>query len=315
MTEREWIESIPRFECSDGRNVNFSDEFIKNKLCNALSNENIICLARGEGRSRVLNDIVFHPEILFDWGEKSVHALLENKDEHLRNFCDPEIIDKDIMIHFITEYAEQLKQYYCKYRYLKRNEQDVNSFLDKLIEQINEEYNDAELLCIKEWLIYALHTMGEKNFKKVTPCISCSCGTNRFNIAQKFGCGRNNNYFVIMDCWVDKREEGSAYKRTEYVNAVLKKYGLNWFYNIHNEIMLKYGIFPQQLVGYYLLDRNSTYKYVINRHYVDEWERNSEFEIGDPIYFEQIIDFNNLGPYNTIYEYDGRCFSIAARRR
>jgi hypothetical protein len=48
---------------------------------------------------------------------------------------------------------------------------------------------------------------------------------------------------------------------------------------------------------------------------VDEWERNSKFEIGDPIYFEQIIDFKNVGPYNTIYEYDGRSFSIAARRR
>lgn len=315
MSEREWIESISKFECSDGRQLILSDKFIKNKLLNALTNENIICLARGEGRSRILNDIVFHPEILFDWGEKSVHALLENKDEHLRRFCDPEIIDKDIMIHYITEYAEELKQYYCRYRYLNGNERDVNIFLDKLIEQISREYNNTDLLCVKEWLIYALHTMGEKDFKKITPCISCSCGANRFDIAQKFGRGRNNNYFVVMDCWVDKTEEGSAYKRTEYVNAVLRKYGLNWFYNIHNEIMLKYGIFPQQLVGYYLLDRNSTYKYVINRHYVDEWERNSDFEIGDPIYFEQIIDFNNLGPYNTIYEYDGRSFSIAARRR
>lgn len=219
------------------------------------------------------------------------------------------------MIYYITEYAEQLKQYYRRYSYLHGNELDVNIFLDKLIEQISREYNNTDLLCVKEWLIYALHTMGEKNFKKITPCISCSCGTNRFDIAQKFGRGRNNNYFVIMDCWVDKREEGCAYKRTEYVNTVLRKYGLNWFYNKHNEIMLKYGIFPQQLVGYYLLDRNSTYKYVINRHYVDEWERNTDFEIGDPIYFEQIIDFNNLGPYNTIYEYDGRSFSIAARRR
>ena len=314
MDEREMIESISKFECSDGRNLNLSDQFIKNKLCNALSNKNILCLARGEGRSGVLNDIVFHPEILFDWGEKSVHALLNNEDQHLRRFCDPGIIDKDIMEYYITKYAEQLKGYYYRYRYFKRSEQDVNRFLDKLKEQINEEYNEEELLCVKEWLIYALHTMGEKEFKKITPCISCSYGTNRFTIAHKFGLGHNNPYFVIMDCWVDKREEGRAYKRTEYVNEVLKKYGLDWFNNKNNEIMLKYGIFPQHLVGYYLLDRDSTYKYVINRHYVDEWERNSDFEIGDPIYFEQIIDFKNLGPYNTVYEYNGRSFSIAAKR-
>lgn len=316
MNERGWIKSISKFESSDGRKLKFPDEFIKDKLCNALLNENIVCLARGEGRSRILNDIVFHPEILFDWGEKSVHALLENKDEPLRTFCDPEIIDKDLIIYYITRYAEQLKQFYCRFRYLHGNEQDVDYFLNKLIKQIDEEDNDAELLCVKEWLMYALHTMGEKEFKRITPCISCTCGENRFNIARNFGRGRYNKYFVIMDCWVNKREDGTAYKRTEYVNTVLRKYGLSWFNNRHNEIMLKYGIFPQQLVGYYLMDSHSKYyKYVINRHYVDAWERSLEFEIGDPIYFDQIVDFKNLGPYNTIYEYDGRCFSIAARRR
>ena len=54
--------------------------------------------------------------------------------------------------------------------------------------------------------------MGEKEFKKITPCISCSYGTNRFNTAQRFGRGYKNNYFVLMDCWVDKTEEGRAYK-------------------------------------------------------------------------------------------------------
>ena len=32
MNEREWIESIPKFECSDGRQLKFTDEFIKDKL-------------------------------------------------------------------------------------------------------------------------------------------------------------------------------------------------------------------------------------------------------------------------------------------
>ena len=32
MNEREWVESIPKFECSDGRQLKFTDEFIKDKL-------------------------------------------------------------------------------------------------------------------------------------------------------------------------------------------------------------------------------------------------------------------------------------------
>lgn len=163
------------------------------------------------------------------------------------------------------------------------------------------------------------HTMGISEFKKISPCISCSYGEDRFKKAIKFGWGRRpyNKYCVIMDNWIHRHEEGIAYRRMEYVNEVLNRYGLKWFSNKHNEIMLKYGIFPQKLVGYYLLDRNldnKINKYVINKHYVDKWEEDEEFEIGQSLYFDQKIDFEKLGMYNTIYQYDGQAFTIAGRR-
>lgn len=314
MTEEELIQSIPRFECSEGSPLELDDNFLKGKLLNAIANRDIICLARGEGRSRALNDIVFHPEILFDWGEKSLHAFLEKKDERLRNFCDPGIVDKEVMIYYIEKYGENLKCFYERYVCLGRQESDVNTFMEQLIYIIRMETDNAKLLCIKDWLLYALHTMQEKEFSRITPCISCSYGDRRFDVAYKFGKGHYNNYFVVMDCWVERSEEGRSYKRADYVNKILSEYGLTWFPNRHNEIMLKYGIFPQQLVGYYFWDRGSLKKYVINKHYIDAWKENAAFEIGDPIYFEQTIDFEKLGPYNTVYEYNGRCFSIAGRR-
>ena len=76
--------------------------------------------------------------------------------------------------------------------------------------------------------------MGEKEFKQITPNISCSYGKNRFDIACRFGRGYKNNYFVVMDSWVNAREEGIAYKRTEYVNEILKQYDLRWFSNKNN---------------------------------------------------------------------------------
>lgn len=117
-----------------------------------------------------------------------------------------------------------------------------------------------------------------------------------------------------MDSWVERREEGISYKRTDYVRKILRQYGLDWFNNSNNEIMVKYGIFPQKLVGYYLCEERKILKYVINRHYVDEWERNRNFKIGDYIYFEQIVDFDRLGPYNTVYEYRKGRYSILDRR-
>lgn len=314
MTEYEIIEQIPRFESSDGRNLSFQDSFIKEKLHKATYNRDIICLARGDGRSRIINDIVFHPEILFDWGEKSMHAFLEDKDERLRAFCDPNMIDKDAMIYYINVYGNKLNEYSRKFKILSENTSHINDFVNNLIEEVNFEENTKKLVVLKEWLFYALHTMGEREFSRITPWLSCSFGETRFDTASKFGRGRENHYYVIMDSWVSKCEENNAYMSMDYVNSILKEYELKWFDNRNNEIMLKYGIFPQQLVGYYFFDRGVLEKYVINKHYVDEWERNLEFEIGEPVYFEQTIDFNKLGPYNSVYEYSRGAFSVVGRR-
>ena len=160
------IQSIPKFECSDGSPLRFEDEFFENKLMNALTNQNIICVARGEGRSRFLNDIIFHPEILFDWGEKSIHALLDKQDEKMRTFCDPEIVDKEVMIYYIRKYGQKLNLYYGQYKYLGCQEGDANDFVEQLINNVEVEDDVSKLLCIKEWLIYALHTMQEKEFRE-----------------------------------------------------------------------------------------------------------------------------------------------------
>lgn len=314
MTPAEMIDNIPRFESSDGQIRNLTDEFLKQKLHNAIVNPSIINLARGEGRSTALNDIVFHPEILFDWGEKSMHAFLDSQTNTLREFCDPNVVNKEMMIDYIHKYARYLERMIFKYHVLYVDG-DVHEKIERLINSVVSETNFEKLLCLKEWLIYAFHTMGVREFAKITPCISCSYGLERFRVAKRFGGyqGRNR-YYVIMDSWVNQIEEGITYKKTEYVNCILEEYGLKWFSNHHSEIMLKYAIFPQQLVGYYFVDNGEIIKYVINKHYVEEWNRNPEFEIGIPVYFDQDIDFKNLGPYNTVYQYYNGGFSIAGRR-
>ncbi len=314
MTAEEMIDNIPRFESSDGQIISLSDRFLKQKLHNALGNPSIINLARGEGRSTALNDIVFHPEILFDWGEKSMHAFLDSQSNTLREFCDPDVVNKEMMIEYINKYARHLVRMVDKHQEL-RVDGDVHEKIEQLIDIVINEENEEKLLRLKEWLIYAFHTMGVREFAKITPCISCSYGSERFEVARRFG-GYNgrNKYYVIMDNWVNQNEEGVTYKKTDYVNSILEDCGLKWFSNHHNEIMLKFAIFPQQLVGYYFVDNRHITRYVVNKHYIDEWNNNPEFEIGTPVYFDQNIDFNILGPYNTVYQYNNGGFSVAGRR-
>lgn len=317
MREIEMIESIPRFECSDGSPLMCDNDFYKSKLKNALHNDNIICLSRGEARSQALNEIVFHPEILFDWGEKSIQAFQDNQSEEIRRFCEPGVIDKPLLIHFIKKYIEGLNKHYRGYNFLRCKNEDINIFREELITKIEMENDNEKLLIIKEWLIYALHTMQEEEFKFITPCISCTYGEHRFDVAKKFGRGnkQQRRYYVIMDCWIEKDREGIAYRKVTYVNEVLKQYKLKWHKDINYEIMLKFAIFPQRLVGYYVVEDDKILKYVLNKHYVAMWNENTGFEIGEPVYIDQIIDFNKIMPYKTVYMDYGHGFSIAGKRR
>ncbi|GEM_PF-1263701 len=310
----EMIESIHLFESSDGSCCEFSNDFLKRKLKEALYNEDIINLARGEGRSRLINDIIVHPEILFDWGQKSMHAYLNSKDQVLRDFCDPETVNKGLIVCYLDKYLYQLEKFILRYDELKVSD-NVGNRVEQLRNNILKEENLNKLKLIKEWLIYAFHTMGVKEFTKISPCISCSNDYNRFEIAKRFGSNRGRNpYYVLMDSWVNKLDEGITFRRTEYVNEQLSSYGLRWFKNYNSEIMLKYAIFPQQLVGYYFVDHGNIVKYVVNSNYLYEWKNNINFSIGTPIYFDQNIDFNILGPYNTVYEYWNGNYRVASRR-
>ena len=183
MTAEEMIDNIPRFESSDGQIGNLTDSFLKRKLYNAMTNPSIINLARGEGRSTALNDIVFHPEILFDWGEKSMHAFLDSQNNTLREFCDPNVVNKEMMIDYIYKYARNLERMIIKNHVLSV-EGDVHEKIERLINTVVNETNFEKLLCLKEWFIYAFHTMEVSEFAKITPCISCSYGSERFEVAR-----------------------------------------------------------------------------------------------------------------------------------
>ncbi|WP_092926442.1 hypothetical protein [Romboutsia hominis] len=112
---------------------------------------------------------------------------------------------------------------------------------------------------------------------------------------------------------VDKFEEGHAYRSTNHIICKLHQIGIPWYRNKYNEIMVKYALYPHQLVGYYYFEDNELKHYVVNHHYVDMWKENQQFKIGDYVYIDQgNVDFPADNPYKVIYsKYDfGRYTSI-----
>ncbi|MBR5614200.1 MAG: hypothetical protein IKW64_02720 [Clostridia bacterium] len=89
------IEGIKEAKVGE-RNLNANElSRLKNKLFEAEQNKNIIRLARGEGRTGILDQIVSNDNIVFNWGLKGQHAF--HQQSQLRDFLEPNAVDSTQM--------------------------------------------------------------------------------------------------------------------------------------------------------------------------------------------------------------------------
>ncbi|QGT99484.1 hypothetical protein SYNTR_0891 [Candidatus Syntrophocurvum alkaliphilum] len=315
------INSIPCFKSQYPDLLNLDNEYLKNQLLISEDNNNIIKLARGEGRRLILKSIINSPEIIFDWGQKSMHAFFESSE--VREFLEPDVVNKEMLFRLLNLYEEEIS-YHCR-KYLKNNKAESQEVIDKIREKIIDTDLYDDLLLIKEWLGFALHTGGNKKFSAISPWVSTSMGNNRYKNAYLYGVGNlrfpesinkiQNKAFVILDYWELVSEENHTYRNADYVRNELKRMGVNWYRNIHNEVMVKYALFPHQIIGYYYFENDELQYYFINHHYLREWKNNENFKIGDFVYINQAnVDFPSSNPYRMIYLKQGSHFSIFNRR-
>ncbi|URZ16634.1 hypothetical protein [Clostridium felsineum] len=322
------IHSIPYFKSQNSEVCKLSKSFLKEQLLLAEKNTNLIRLARGEGRKFILDHIISDPDIIFNWGEKSRHAFLDKS--KIREFLEPDVVNKELLLKLLKVYEEEIDYHWNKYfknyrMILKHNCKE--EIIDKIKRAIEISSLESDLIIIKEWLCYALHTAGSKKFSDISPWVSTSMGEIRYKTAYMYGAGnwnilKNSNNrsvfnkrFVILDYWALVSEEGDTYRNANYVGKKLRSMGLPWYENKINEVMVKYGLLPHQLVGYYYFENDELKYYFFNQHYIDEWEEDSNFKIGDFIYIDQTdVKFPSDNPYNIIYAKHGKKFEIFNKR-
>lgn len=302
-----------------------SDELssFKNKLLEAETNQRIIRLARGDGRVNIIDSIVLNDGVVFNWGLKSQHAFHEQSP--FRDFLEPNAMDADRMREIVTMFKKDLA-----YRYRKHfdSKDQWLSTADSIVQRLNDvidknEHCGESLLLVKDWICAVLQTAGAADFKNISPWVSATVGSERYKTAYSFGSGNipfsrrkmgRNKRFIIFDTWVSINDEHYAYERTEYLIQKFKELGLPWYPDKHHEVMLKYAIYPHNLIGYYYFEHDDLLYYQLNPHYWDEMKKEADFKIGEPLYFNQSdVDFPADNPYRMIYSRVGNHFETYKR--
>lgn len=306
MNAKDLIRTIPQFKSNNDELCGLSPDFLKNQLLISEERQDIIRLARGEGRKTFIK-IIADPDLIFDWGVKSNHSL--QMQDQMRDFLEPGQVSIDLLYEHIAKLEEVIVLHKERSPYVKGKIR-----IDELKVAVKTAKTQEDLVLLKEFICFFLHTAGNvKGFTYITPWISTSKGSWRYDTACFFG--RRNKRYVIWDYWVPVEEHGQTYHRTADIIEQLKKLGITWYRDIHKEIMVKFAFFPHRIVGYYYLENNQLQYYFFNHHYLQRWAEVVTFRIGDYIYIPQDhVNFPAVNPYNLIYTYDGEQIGTFARR-
>ena len=307
-----------------GRNLTEKEtKVLKEKLYIAENNHDIIRLARGDGRLQILDQIIADDRVVFGWGLKSQHAF--HRQSKFRDFLEPNRVDIDQLKKVIKTFEKNLDYHYRKAEFsnvgANAQHHDMAQKLYALIEENQE--SQRKLLLIKDWICSVLHTSGCLDFQNTSPWVSASAGNDRYKTAYLFGAGKTSHYiglkncsrFVIFDTWVSAWDEHRTFERTQFLIESLEEMGLPWYPDRHHEIMLKYAIYPQNLIGYYYFEDNVLLYYYLNPNYLNHIKSDTDFHIGDDVYIDQTdVSFPADNPYRIIYRRGNGQFDVCERR-
>ena len=144
-------------------------------------------------------------------------------------------------------------------------------------------------------LLAFLHNKGVKYgntsdnyFKPYSGFVSLTYGQGKYDTAKKFAIERNEKgiiYTYIL------RKDLEQYCKTEDMNQLLKKYGVDWHEDKHNEIMIINGLFPHSIVGLFEVYKVTNKRFILNpwfhRQIKEDLKYNNKFDYKSGVLIHQ----------------------------
>lgn len=167
---------------------------------------------------------------------------------------------------------------------------EINELISKINNIINKEHKhilnghleEVDKTLTKEKLRFersfykaVLHNYGNKSgYKDTSEFFSVTYGKGKLETSIKFAIERKKDVEIgIVEIYFIPKESGFSISTKKIVER-LKKLGVKWFEDIHNEIMLLDGMFPHYLFGFLIIEKREIHKLVLNpwlyNHHINE---------------------------------------------
>lgn len=228
------------------------EDSIINKFFELITNleqdKNIIVCTRGD--SRKSNKEFFNVEFMkkfFVVGQKAEVTKLRKPSNKNHSHTDTEI-KKDLI--------NSLKSLIDEINTILNNKPKNHNIKGQIPLTVKKQLTNLEIEKLRQLkiiFISFLHNNGKTEFKSDSPFLSLTNGTTKFCKAKEFVLSKENlqkNGYIFLYC-LNKEVFSSNYIITKDFTSFLKKLDIEWYPDIHQEIMLLNGMYPHFILGIY----------------------------------------------------------------
>ena len=144
---------------------------------------------------------------------------------------------------------------------------------------------------LEGWQIFFLsflHNNGKpRNFKRSSPFISLTYGCKKLATARRFALSQSPYGKGIIFLY-SLNSNWPYYIRAKDLTEQLKDYGVQWYKDIHREILLINGMYPHFLVGLFEVSIKRTLKFILNPWIYKQFKHDCEFNYTEGVDINQV---------------------------
>ena len=149
---------------------------------------------------------------------------------------------------------------------------------------------DSQTNNLQRWKLFFLsflHNSGTpSNYKASSPFLSFTHGSRKMQIARKFALNRCKHDTGIIFLY-SLNANFPYYFQAKYLTDQLAKYNVDWYQDIHHEVILVNGMYPHFLVGVFEVTKTRTPRFILNPWIYDEFRRGNEFNYTEGVSIDQ----------------------------
>ena len=116
--------------------------------------------------------------------------------------------------------------------------------------------------------------------------ISLTHGNNKYKTARHFALNKKRNDIGFIFVYILDTNRNNYIKSSELTKQ-LEEYGIKWFPDIDNEIMVINGLYPHNIIGFFEVENENIKRFILNNWFYDKMKKYPDYDFSQGVDVDQ----------------------------